>query len=948
MSTMTATRVPTTKQLAQAGQSPWLDNISRELLSSGKLKALIEKQGLLGVTSNPTIFEKAINKQGGGYERDIRRLLGKGAGILQIYDALTIKDIRAACDLFLPVFKDSKGEHGFVSLEVRPDLADNTARSVEEGRRLFREVGRPNVMIKIPATSAGLPAVKALIGQGINVNVTLMFSMKHYQDVANVYIEGLEQFKDSGGDLSRVHSVASVFVSRIDSLVDKQLDVIYARETDAEQRAEIDKLRGKVAVSNSRLIYHEFKDVFGSGRFRALQERGATIQKVLWGSTSAKNPKYHDLLYVEPLIGPETVNTMPTATLEAFLDHGEVCPNTVAKDIDDAGNVIEQLKTWGIDLIDAGEKLQYDGVISFTDSFDSLIKSLEMIREKSKGAFKPGKMTVTLPKVKNQIRDRIVSLDKERICERIFERDPSVWKPDAKHRSVIANRLGWLEVADWILGRLYELDELSADLRREGVKDIVLLGMGGSSLAPEVISAVCRCVPSFPRFQVVDTTDAGTISKLNRRLNLKRTAFIVASKSGGTVETMAQLHYFYDSVAKAIGSGADQRLKTGRHFIAITDEDSSLQRLARERAFRKIFLNPSDIGGRYSALSFFGIVPGSLMGADVRGILRSARGFYAQSQSASKVQNNPGVNLGVILGELALQGRDKLTFVSSKSLRPFEPWLEQLIAESTGKEGKGIIPVVGEEARDPAQYANDRFFVVIKLKGDPVAEIARRVRALKKAGFPVLELEWKSRLDIGAEFLRWEVATAAASAVLGINPFDEPNVKESKDNTARLLTHLSEKGKLDDPEELTDARGKFDFAKFFYGLNEGAYAAMLAYTERSPQVQKALGRIQKKISVHFKVPALLGFGPRYLHSIGQLYKGGPHRGYFVLFLTRDAGGLKIPDTDLTFEQLKRAQALGDYEALTDREKPLLVVDLGKNALGGIAAFEKRLTAYLKD
>lgn len=370
----TETQVLASIKLRQVGQSPWLDSISRELLDSGKLKGYVEKMGLCGVTSNPSIFQKAIS-DGAGYEGDIKDLLEKGVSTLDTYDALTVSDIKRTCDLFSSVFEKSGGSDGFVSLEVLPSLAHNEEETVKEARRLFKLVDKPNVMIKVPATEEGINAIERLIGEGINVNATLMFSLKDYKDVSNAYINGLEVFSKNGGDLKKVHSVASVFVSRIDARVDNLLDENISKVPAAS--TELNPLKGKAAISNSKIIYAEFKKIFSDNRFKDLEGKGADPQRVLWGSTSTKNPSYPDLLYVEPLVGRNTINTLPLPTWEALLEHGKIRQGTIEEDVDKARDIKEKLKSFAIDVDKICSDLQREGVKSFVDAFDVLIKTLD-------------------------------------------------------------------------------------------------------------------------------------------------------------------------------------------------------------------------------------------------------------------------------------------------------------------------------------------------------------------------------------------------------------------------------------------------------------------------------------------------------------------------------------------------------------------------------------------
>ncbi len=930
-----------THELRQQGQSPWLDYISRDLLRTGKLKALME-QGVLGVTSNPSIFNVAISKPGSIYEKDIQKLIRAGANTFEIYDALTISDIQETCDLFLPVFEESKGGHGFVSLEVLPGLAHEEEETVQEAHRLFKAVNRPNVMIKVPATQEGIAAVRRLIGDGINVNVTLMFSVSHYQDVANAYMTGLEILKEKGGDLSRVHSVASLFVSRVDTLVDKILNERAESEKDPGRKTEIRGLLGKTAVSNCKIIYQEFKKVIQSKRFRDLQADGARVQKALWGSTSTKNPNYHDLLYVEPLVGKETVNTLPMPTLEALLDHGKITGHTVEEGVGDAEIHLQRIRELGLDLNAICEELQRDGVKAFMDAFDSLMGTIETLRLKTKTPKNKifSRTGYSLGEAASKIDASFVSqLEKDRFLERFFKKDPTLWKDQPEHRAVINNRLGWLRVAEWMIAKLYELDQLQEEVIREGIRDVVLLGMGGSSLAAEVMDLMLKkTTKRAPRFHVMDTTDAQSIMQLERDVDLNATVFIVSSKSGSTVETLSQMQYFYKRVSRAHKrKGSSFQGDVGLHFIAITDSGSKLEQFAVEKKFRRVFLNPADIGGRYSALSYFGMVPAALVGLSFHEMIASAIGLLKATEEGSNLRENAAIYLGIMLGQLAKTGRDKLTFWMSKSLEPFGSWLEQLIAESTGKEGLGILPVEGEAMDDPDRYGSDRVFCVMTRKGDPVADLKSKVRKMKKAGFPVIEIEWPDVACLGAEFLRWEIVTSVASAVLGVNPFDEPNVKESKDITARILSKRKS-------EKLSDDRP----AGFFKKMREGSYLALLAYLERSAENAKALERIRKILRRHFKAPVLVGFGPRYLHSIGQYYKGGPKQGLFIEFASQFGKEIPVPGAPYGFDELKHAQASGDKEALKQKGLPVWSVDLGKNPRTGFQRFEKELSKLLQE
>ncbi|MFA5158981.1 MAG: bifunctional transaldolase/phosoglucose isomerase [Candidatus Omnitrophota bacterium] len=944
-------------ELYKAGQGPWLDTISRKLLKSGTLKAYIEESGLLGVTSNPSIFQQAIS-QGEGYEQDIQKLLKRGASTVEIYDVLTTFDIRNACDLFLPVFQKTRGEHGFVSLEVLPNLAFNEDATIEEARRLFRLVDRPNVLVKVPATEQGVHAVRRLIGEGINVNVTLIFSQKNYRDVANAYLDGLEAFAKKGGDLSRVHSVASVFVSRIDTDIDKQLDAKLVAEEDAAKRMLLTDLKGKAAIANSKEVYRVFKELFGSARFQTLKNQGACVQKPLWASTSCKNPLYPDLIYVETLVGKDTVNTLPQNTWEALLAHGEIRPGSVEENIPDAEAVLLTLKGFGIDIHAVCDRLQRDGVKSFMDSFESLMTTLEKKRDSKMAP--TVKVNISLPgNLEKSVADMLAQLAKKDLHARWLAKDPTLWSNDAAHQKVILNRLGWVENCEKITGKLYEIDELQEKFFNDKIRDVVLLGMGGSSLAAEVLSLILK-KPAHKvkgalkgiRFHLLDTTDPVSILKVEKIVRYPSTVFLVGSKSGSTIETRSQYQYFFDRVKKFYKGDEN---KAAERFVIITDHGSPLETLGRSKTFGGLFLNPQDIGGRYSALSFFGLVPAALLGIDVRQVLADAQRFLDAMRSTKDISRNEGIALGILLGVLALKGKDKLTFWTSPELASFADWAEQLIAESTGKDGKGITPVAGEPLLSFDRYGSDRVFVMLRLKGENEKLWAARIKGLKAKGFPVLDFVWSDGVNVGGEFLRWEVATSFASVVLKVNPFDEPNVTESKNITSRLLEDVKKKKALPKPERLLVAKNatltssdKKTLAVFFSKLPKNGFVSLLAYVDRSPATKKVLQGLQKSMALALKVPVLSGFGPRYLHSIGQLYKGGPKQGIFIEFFVKDTKDVKIPGEVYGFSQLKQAQAMGDYKAISSKGLSILAVDLGANPITGLSIFHKKVSVFLKN
>jgi transaldolase/glucose-6-phosphate isomerase len=924
-------------ELQRQGQSVWQDYIRRKQTLSGELERLIDEDGLKGQTSNPTYFEKAISGSQ-DYDDALRALAQEGRSAGEIYEALAVEDIQAAADLFRPIYDSLGGADGFVSLEVSPDLAHDTQATIEEARRLWAAVNRPNVMIKVPGTPAGMPAIEQLISDGINVNVTLLFSLDAYEQAANAYIAGLERRAAASGDLSRVASVASFFLSRVDTLVDRRLEAVMRETGDDAGRAEMETLLGEAAIASAKLAYARFKSIFGTPRFQALREKGARVQRPLWASTGTKNPKYSDVMYVEPLIGPDTVNTMPPATLHAFRDHGIVRPS-VEEGLDEATAVLAALADIGIDMDEVTRQLLDDGVKIFANSFHQLLDCISAQRTAVLSGVRE-RQAASLGEHQPRVRDRLEQMEREGFAAKLHARDTSLWSADTETQEAIKKRLGWLTVAEKMTDVCDDLDSFADEIRGADYRNVVLLGMGGSSLAPEVLRSSFGVRDGFPDLVVLDTTDPASIRAVENALDPTKALFLVASKSGTTVEVLSLLAYFMERVKAA-------KSAVGENFVAITDEGTPLQDLARQHRFRRVFTNPSDIGGRYSALSYFGLVPAAFIGADVAKLVDRGLTIAEASASCVAAPDAPGLWLGATLGELALAGRDKLTLAVSPEIASFGAWVEQLIAESTGKGGKGILPVDGETLGDPSAYGDDRLFVHLRLDGDDSLDDA--IGRLSAAGHPLVTLHLGDAYDLGGEFFRWEVATATAGAILGINPFDEPNVAESKENTHRLLETYRSQGALPEgrPQLQEDGIALFAeeagadltqaLASFLRQVRPGDYIAVAAYLDRTPATEAALQSMRLAMRDGTRAATTLGYGPRYLHSTGQLHKGGGDNGVFILLTADDPDDLEVPRQPYTFGVLKRAQAMGDLEALQRRGRRVVHIHLSD---GVEAALEK--------
>lgn len=508
-------------------------------------------------------------------------------------------------------------------------------------------------------------------------------------------------------------------------------------------------------------------------------------------------------------------------------------------------------------------------------------------------------VTAKLQELETPVRRRLAELGKARVVGRIWGRDPTVWKPDPMTPEIV-DRLGWLDVASRVGPGLAEVERLAAESRAR-TERVVLCGMGGSSLAPEVLWRTFGPRPGWPALTMLDTTHPLGVTAVDRSGNPARTLYLISSKSGTTQETSSLFQHYWE-----LSRGA------GSRFIAITDPGTSLAQLAGARRFAGALLSPPDIGGRYAALSYVGLAPAALIGIDARELSQRGAAMAAECGPDTGAEENPGAWLGAALGEAALAGRDKLTLLLSPRLRSFGLWLEQLVAESTGKEGKGIVPVVGEPPGDPGGYGLDRLFVVISLAGE-----SDEMESVGPAGQPVVRITLDDPYDLGAEFFRWEFATAVASAILGVNAFDQPNVAESKANTKVILARAP----------VPRAPGsRADVARVLSGVRSGDYVAMLGYLPPSDDLDRRLSELQGRLRDRLRAAVTAGYGPRYLHSTGQLHKGGPARGHFILIVPPVTDDLPIPGERFTFGRLLSAQAEGDYQALEGRGRPVLWLD----------------------
>jgi transaldolase/glucose-6-phosphate isomerase len=939
------------KALEEHGQAVWLDFLARGFVAKGELKKLIDADGVKGVTSNPSIFEKAIGSSD-EYDGAIATALKKAdRPVADLFEHLAVEDIRHATDVLRPVYDRLNGRDGFVSIEVSPYLAADTKGTIAEARRLWKDIRRNNLMVKVPATEEGLPAIEQLTAEGLNINITLLFSQKVYIEVAEAYLAGLERYIARGGDPSHIASVASFFVSRIDTAVDKRLDEKIARANDPNEKERLAALKGKIAIANAKLAYQEYKRLFSGERWEKLKAKGAKPQRLLWASTGTKNKEYSDVLYVEELIGPDTINTMPPATLEAFRDHGKL-RDTLEENIEQAKHVLAELERSGVSLDAITAELTREGVKLFADAADKLYGAVAHKRATVLGSA-IGSQRLALPeRLGKTVEKKAEEWRASGKIRRLWHNDQTVWTDDDESKW-----LGWLNSA--AKADIADYEDYAERVKGQRFTDAVVLGMGGSSLGPEVLAETFPKKSGFPKLRVLDSTDPAQVRAMEKAVDLAKTLFIVSSKSGSTTEPNAMKDYFFARVATTIG-----KEKAGHRFIAVTDPGSSLEKAAKSQGFARIFHGDPAIGGRYSVLSPFGLVPAATAGIDVRTLIKHTLAMVRSCKADVPPQENPAVKLGLAMGLAGLEGRDKVTILCSKKIADFGAWAEQLIAESTGKEGKGLIPIDGETLDGATVYGNDRFFIDLRTEDENDAAHEAKLAALERTGHPVVRIVMKSIEHIGQEFFRFEMATAVAGAVLGINPFNQPDVEAAKIKTRELTAAFEKSGALPAEQpvmssyeanlytdeknaaELRKAGADGDLTSWIKAhlsrVNADDYVALLGYIERNSAHTDELQSMRLAVRDKRHVATCAEFGPRFLHSTGQAYKGGPNSGVFLQITSDDATDLPVPGQKASFGVIKAAQARGDFAVLTERGRRALRVHLKGDLENGLKALDRAI------
>lgn len=914
------------KELYQLKQSIWFDNIGRNLIENGWLKEQIEKEVIFGLTSNPSIFKKAITN-GTDYSMDIQSMSWAGLDTKSIYERLVIEDIQSVSDLLYPIYEGTNQVDGYVSLEVDPENANNPNLTIEEAKRLWKLVDRKNLMIKVPATRAGMPAVKELIASGINVNVTLIFSVDRYLDVVDAYFSGLEERIKNNLPIDQIHSVASFFVSRLDVKIEsKVMDIVKSGKISEN---EVQPYLGKLAILNAVYAYEEFNIARNSERFKKIAEKGGNIQRPLWASTGTKNANYSDVLYVEGLILPDTVNTVPPNTLNAFLDHGksEVVNYSAGKS--EFRNLENILKDIGVNFEEVWIELEDEGVGAFISAQEDLLEAIKNQHDH---------FLSSLGGLSSQIEKRMETIKSEDFPTKFFALDAALWTKKTSEVDEVLHRLGWIDAPELSGAIIDEAEELLEGLEKDGFTHALVIGMGGSSLAPEVFSKVFKDGEKLRErglaLSILDSTDPIQIDEKTREIPIEKTLFIISSKSGTTAEVNALLAYYWKLVEEVNEKSA------GKHFVVITDSGTPLEKLGLEKGFRKIFNADPNVGGRYSALTAFGIVPLVLAGIDGRQFFNAADRMRIKCSHLTPIEKNPGFALGSAITEAYFDNRDKVTILTDPAYYAFGSWLEQLVAESSGKSGKGILPVDREPIVSAADYSNDRIFYYLRSSG----ELDGLVDALIDLNHPVIVSNSDNKFNLAAEIYKWEIAIAAACSFIEVNPFNQPNVQESKAITHGMISAykknpILEEGNLLFSNSEYSVYGKMEKEKSvkettekFFTVNAGDFISINAFLPRIEAYENILQHLRKYLLDTYSVPVTLGFGPRFLHSTGQLHKGGKNNGIFLVISQGAPIDFEIPGEGMNFSVLEKAQALGDMQALEKNNRRVLRIHLKQKTL----------------
>jgi len=872
--------------LQDLGQSPWLDNIHRALLDDGTLAAMVEAGEVTGLTSNPTIFEQAIAR-GDAYDQALAALVAAGRSAEQIVDTLTIQDIRRAADILLPVFRRSAHRDGYVSLEVAPTLAHDTEATVREARRLWRAVRRQNLMVKVPATRAGLPAITECIAAGINVNVTLIFSLERYAEVIDAYLAGLERRQDAGMPLDRIASVASFFVSRVDTVVDGILEE-RLRAASPEQRSRLERLRGTAAIALAKLAYQRFRSAFTQGRFARLVRDGARVQRPLWASTSTKNPAYPDTYYVEALVGPDTVNTMPPHTLAAYRAHGQPACR-IEHDLDRARQVLLELHELGIDLKAITTRLETEGVAAFARSWAALLAVVgmrrEALRQQARVRLDPPRAAATVGRALDALQDR-----------------------DPQELGIPAS-LDVHSIAD-------TANRLRAEVQAAGITRVIAVGEPVALLPVLAVRSAFAPARGGLELVVGDARDIGSIQRLLQRHSPRRTLWLIVGTTADGAFARSLLETLWSILEGTVGP------ETGSQCVALAAPGSALEQLAHERHFRHVLGTARDSAPGVGLPGLLHVVPLALLGHDVAPFLDRAHRMAAACTASLPRRHNPAAVLATTIDALTAEHRRTAAIMVPPRLRGFGQWLAHLLAIRSVDAGAPLLPVVGDPVSRPGDHGSTALFLRFHLG----APSERAVVPLPRLGNAAITVRLADAHDLGAETVRWSLALGS----LARPEAQRVSLADSGPSAARGPANV----------EVLPATAPDLVPRILAALAASprpGTVLLLALVARSTRHDMLLGALRERIQERSRRPTVVGTGLAALETFGPLIQT-PGLPVVPLVLTSGPHhSQRSVDQSPSLAELEVARALALGATRAAAGQPWLHVDLGEQPATGFAA-----------
>ncbi|HEX9697971.1 MAG TPA: transaldolase family protein [Acidobacteriota bacterium] len=953
-------------KLRDRGQGVWVRHLRRRLVESGALDELIATSAVSGIESDLGVLAAAVAR--GAEYRPVLERLAAGEDIEEVVEGLLAEEARLAADALAGVYESSAGRDGYVSIDVLPQFAEDADELTRAVLRMMRAIERRNVMVRVPPTGSAFAVLETMTADGFHVHVGPVFTVSGLARAAQAFVNGARRHLASGAGAGDLAALVSFGLAPLEIAID---DALRERIRESEgDTSSAESLLGNGAVAVAKVGCRRQRQVLDRGLGPERRADGPRMMRLLWTDVATHDPRARDARYVESLIGPDTAVSMSLVSLRAFRDRG-VVDATLGQWVDEAAEFLGELESFGIDIEAVGRELEDRVAADQTDAYDALVIVLEAAAEAlaadprdalaaarsgapwiNAGAEVPAGLVAGLGGGPSGgpsdgpvggLSGGLSDGDPGPI-RRLWDKDASLWGGEQATQELIRNRLGWLDIVDSMRVECEPALRFARRVRDSDVEDVVLLGMGGSS----VFADACRRIFGAAYFKVLDSTLPAEIRRVAGRIDLARTLFVVASKSGTTIETRALADHFYAQTTPMLES-------PGERFVAITDPGTPLEQVAHERGFQHLWLAPPDVGGRFSALSHFGVLPMALMGIDAGAVLESAWSMAVACSPEVELAANPGARLGHALHGAWAGGRDKLTFLCGEPVAPFAAWAEQLVAESTGKDGVGLVPVVDEPAAPASDYGDDRLFVGLRLAGDAGDAHEALLEALEADGHPVLRFVLRDRHEIGAELFRWQVAIGVAGALMGINPYDEPDVQDSKERTAALLAAQQEGEPVADRAPLDAGAGWAVFADLerdaelasrqrgdglgsWLAAHLGRaelpdYIGLQAFIAGDGRSRASLASLRRLLVSRLGVATTLGWGPGFLHSTGQLHKGGPAHGLFVQITADDAEDLDCSGHGYSFATLARAQALGDLKALQERGRRVLRIHLRDAATG---------------